>query len=70
MIVSSYTLAAFFATPLVMWLGWKTGRRLILLAGCALVRDLLHPTALEAYRTALRSSSALLFKRRPSGWLS
>ncbi|KAK4048331.1 hypothetical protein OIV83_004853 [Microbotryomycetes sp. JL201] len=37
MISSSYTLAAFFATPLVMYFGMALGRRKILLAGCATV---------------------------------
>ncbi|KAK4053947.1 hypothetical protein OIO90_003784 [Microbotryomycetes sp. JL221] len=37
MISSSYTLAAFFATPLVMMFGMRLGRRLILLLGCATV---------------------------------
>jgi MFS family permease len=37
LIASSYTLAAFAATPFVMVYGMRTGRRLLLLWACALV---------------------------------
>lgn len=37
MIASSYTLAAFFATPLVMVFGWWFGRKRTLLLGCLTV---------------------------------
>lgn len=37
MIASSYTLAAFFSTPIVMLIGLKTGRRKLLLLGNVLV---------------------------------